>query len=89
MMLGAPPDHRGRTHGTCMRLTYDLIERSDGMEVEAVQVSDELNVDLAPDGTVYGIELLNANVQLGGEDEGALVVINEALGLRRELLLER
>jgi uncharacterized protein YuzE len=89
MMLGAPPDHRGRTHGTCMRLTYDLIERSDGMEVEAVQVSDELNVDLAPDGTVHGIELLNANVQLGGEDEGALVVINEALGLRRELSLER
>jgi len=72
-----------------MRLTYDLIERSDGMEVEAVQVSDELNVDLAPDGTVHGIELLNANVQLGGEDEGALVVINEALGLRRELSLER
>jgi len=81
-----------------MRLTYEpryniaylrLIERSDGMEVETVQVSDELNVDLAPDGTVHGIELLNANVQLGGEDEGALVVINEALGLRRELLLER
>ncbi|HEY8695761.1 MAG TPA: DUF2283 domain-containing protein, partial [Chloroflexota bacterium] len=33
--------------------------------VETVNVSDDLNVDLAPDGTVYGIELLNANEQLG------------------------
>lgn len=51
-----------------MKLTYDprsnaaylrLQERS--LEVETIRVSDELNVDIAPDGTVYGIELLNAN----------------------------
>ncbi len=79
-----------------MKLTYDpryniaylrLVERADGTEVETIQISDELNIDLAPDGTVYGIELMNANAQLGGEDEGALVVINEASGLRREILL--
>jgi hypothetical protein len=29
-----------------------------------VQVSDELNIDLAADGRIYGIELLNANAQL-------------------------
>ena len=45
------------------------------------------NIDLALDGTVYGIELMNANAQLGGEDQGALIVINEASGLRREILL--
>jgi uncharacterized protein YuzE len=28
--------------------------------VETIRVSDELNVDLSPDGTIYGIELLNA-----------------------------
>jgi uncharacterized protein YuzE len=50
-------------------------------------VSDELLVDLAPDGTVYGIELLNANAQLCGGDEGVLVVINEALGKRRAVAL--
>jgi uncharacterized protein YuzE len=50
-----------------MKLTFDrahniayLRLRPRGAEVETVRVSDELNVDLAPDGSVYGIELLNA-----------------------------
>jgi uncharacterized protein YuzE len=79
-----------------MKLTYDprrniayirLQEKT--AEVETVRVSDELNVDLAPDGTVYGIELLNANEQLRAADEGALVVVNEALGERREIPLAK
>jgi uncharacterized protein YuzE len=32
-------------------------------EVETIRISDALNVDVSPDGTVYGIELLNANEQ--------------------------
>jgi hypothetical protein len=44
-------------------------------------------VDLAPDGTVYGIELLNANDQLRREDIGRLLVINEATGEQVELPL--
>jgi hypothetical protein len=52
-------------------------------------VSDELNDDLAPDGTVYGIELLNANDQLRASDHGTLVVINEAAGDRHEIPLAR
>ena len=56
-------------------------------QVDTIRVTDELNVDIAPDGTVYGIELLNANAQLEMEDDGNLVVINEALGERRELPL--
>jgi uncharacterized protein YuzE len=72
-----------------MLLTYDpkhnvaylrLHERTE--QVETVQVSDELNVDIAPDGTVYGIEFLNANEQLASEDQGKLVVVNEQLGER-------
>ena len=39
-------------------------------QVETLHLSDEINVDIAPDGTVYGIELLNANQQLGSEDQG-------------------
>lgn len=79
-----------------MQLTYDprhniaylrLQEKS--AEVETIRISDALNVDLAPDGTVYGIELLNANEQLQASDDGALVVINEALGERREIPLTR
>ncbi len=56
-------------------------------EVETVRISDELVVDMAPDGTIYGIELLNANEQLGREGKGKLLVINEATGDRVELPL--
>ena len=77
-----------------MKLTYDpryniayirLHEKK--AEVETIRASDELNVDIAPDGTVYGIELLNHNEQLRAEDEGSFVVVNEALGERREIRL--
>ena len=75
-----------------MKLTYDpryniaylqLHEKT--AQVETLHISDELNIDLAPDGTVYGIELLNANSQLQATDHGKLVIINEALGQRQEV----
>ena len=56
-------------------------------EVESLRISDELVVDVAPDGTVYGIELLNANEQLQREDMGELIVINEATGEHTKLAL--
>ncbi len=77
-----------------MRFTYDprynvayIRFQEKGSEVEAIRISDELVVDVAPDGTVYGIELLNANEQMRHEDSGELVVINEATGKRAELPL--
>jgi len=77
-----------------MKLTYDpryniayLRFREKVEEVETVRVSDALNVDIAPDGTIYGIELLNANEQVLAEDGGLLVVVNEALNERREVPL--
>lgn len=65
-----------------MQLSYDprrniaylRLREPAGVQVETVRLSDELNVDLAPDGTVYGIELLNANEQLRGTDGGRLVI---------------
>jgi uncharacterized protein YuzE len=67
-----------------MKLTYDpdrniayLQLRSRGTEIETVRVSDELNVDIAPDGSVYGIELLNANEQLRSSDGGKFVLVDE------------
>jgi uncharacterized protein YuzE len=77
-----------------MKLTYDpryniayirLLEKK--AQVETLQISDELNIDLAPDGRVYGIELLNANKQLRAQDGGRLVVRNEADGEELELPL--
>ncbi len=42
---------------------------------------------MSPDGTVYGIELLNANEQLRRGDIGKILVINEATGEQAELPL--
>ncbi len=56
-------------------------------EVETLRISDELNIDLAPDGTVYGIELLNANEQLALRSDGKLVLVDEARGKTYEVAL--
>ena len=77
-----------------MKLTYDprhniayirLMEKTAG--VETLQISEDLNIDIAPDGRVYGFELLNANEQLRAEDGGRLVVLNEAIGESEEIKL--
>ena len=77
-----------------MKFTYDprynigyIRFKEKQAEVESIKLSDELVVDIAPDGTVCGIELLNANEQLQREDMGELIVINEATGEHTELTL--
>ena len=77
-----------------MKLTYDrdhniayIRLRPKGGEVETIRVSDELNVDIAPDGSVYGIELLNANEQLRAADDGKLVLFDEVEGKESALPL--
>ncbi len=77
-----------------MKLTYDprynvayIHLKEKPAQVETIAISEELNVDVASDGTIYGIELLNANQQLGGNDHGKLIVINEALGESSEIKL--
>lgn len=49
-------------------------------EVETIRISDELNVDISPDGKIYGIELLNANEQLQIIKEGEFVFTDESTG---------
>jgi len=70
-----------------MKLSYDsryniayIQLQAKSQEIEAIKVSDELVVDMAPDGTIYGIELLNANEQLKRDKEGRILVVNEATG---------
>ena len=55
---------------------------------ESIKLSDELVVDLAPDGTVYGIELLNANDQMQRDDTGQFSVINEETGEETKFALK-
>ena len=63
--------------------------RGSGLKCPAQTDSDpnaceDVNIDIAADGTVYGVELLNANEQLTG-DHGALIV--ESGGERKEIAL--
>ncbi len=77
-----------------MKISYDPISniayicfQEKTALVETIQVSKEMNIDIAPDGTIYGIELLNANSQLGATPDKTLLVINEALGESSEIKL--
>ena len=77
-----------------MKLTYDpreniayILLKEKAGQVETLRISDELNIDLAADGSVYGIEFLNANEQLAAVHKGKLVVVNEERGETKELEL--
>ena len=57
-------------------------------DAESIKLSEELIVDLAPDGTVYGIELLNSNEQIQRDDTGEFRVINEETGEETKFALQ-
>ena len=38
-------------------------------KVETIRLSDEVNIDISPDGKIYGIELLNAKDQLQSQND--------------------
>lgn len=74
-----------------MEVTYDpryniayIRFREQTTEVDSVRVSDEINIDLAPDGTVYGIELLNANEQIPAINGRTLALEDTSTGKRTE-----
>jgi uncharacterized protein YuzE len=77
-----------------MDLTYDsqfniayIRLRRKSAKVTTVAVSDELNVDVGPDGRIYGIELLNANEQLGSQRVKKLNITNRRSGKKTQLPL--
>jgi len=41
-------------------------------KVETITLSDEVNIDISPDGKICGIELLNANEHLKSQDNELL-----------------
>ena len=78
-----------------MKLTYDprhniayIRFKDKTAQVETIRISDSLHIDISPDGTVYGIELLDANDQLLTHDDGTLVVIDDSVGARTEIPLK-
>ena len=75
-----------------MQLTYDLRHKcclppiaGKIDQVETIRVSEELHIDLAPDGTFTVSSYSTLTISLHAEDQGKLIVINEAAGDRREI----
>jgi uncharacterized protein YuzE len=75
-----------------MKITYDpkyniayICLRRKAAGVKTVQVSEEMNIDLSPDGKVYGIELLDAREQLIKGKK--ISFVDESTGKARELPL--
>lgn len=77
-----------------MKLTYHpeqnvayLQLREPSGEVDTIRASDDVLIDMAPDGTICGIELLNANEQLKGSDGGRFVFVDPRTGEERQLTI--
>jgi uncharacterized protein YuzE len=75
-----------------MKISYDpryniayIKMREKPKEVETIRISDEVNVDISPDGKVCGIELLNANEQLQIIGGGKFILTNESTGKTMEM----
>ncbi len=56
--------------------------RQSSNDVESLRISDELTLDLGPDGKIYGIELLNANEQLESDETGKGLFLQQCHGKR-------
>jgi uncharacterized protein YuzE len=75
-----------------MNITYDprydiayIRFRKKTTGVETRRISDEVNIDISPDGKIYGIELLNAKEQLIKEKK--ISFTNESTGKAFEVPL--
>ncbi len=56
-------------------------------KVTSLKISEELVVDMASDGTIYGIELLNLKDQLFADKATELVLYNENTGSKKGVAL--
>ena len=70
-----------------MKLTYDpranaayIRLREKAGDVKTIKITDDLLIDISPDGSVFGIELLNANEQLTQADDGKFIFVDPVSG---------
>ena len=70
-----------------MKLTYDpkanvayIRLREKSGDVDTIKVTEDMLIDISPDGSVFGIELLNANEQLTQSDGGQFVFVDPKSG---------
>ena len=71
-------------YDTKLNIAYIAI-KSKPAEVNSIKLSDDLIVDMAPDGSIYGFELLNANEQLLQSDDGKLLFVNQLSGREQQI----
>lgn len=77
-----------------MKLTFDpryniayIALRDKTAQVTTLKLSEDLHIDIGPDGKLYGIELLNAVEQLASDDNHTLTVINSAVNSEQHIPL--
>lgn len=59
-------------------MRVNLYSQEETGHAGTLPLSNEANADVAPDSTVYGIELLNAHQQLRPDEQGKLLVTKES-----------
>ncbi len=75
-----------------MQLSYDpkyniayILFKEKKEKVNSIKLSEDIVVDISSDGTIYGIELLNAKKQLKGKKQKRLTLRNNSTGKEIEM----
>ena len=74
------------THDPENNVGYIRIADEKRKIAKTIEISGDVNIDVLSDGSIYGIELLNANEQLRG-DISAIIYENQQTHQRQELPL--
>jgi uncharacterized protein YuzE len=76
-----------------MKITYDpqnniayIALKEKTANVNSIKISEEVVIDIAEDGSIYGVELLNANEQLNKPENGKLEFINLLSGVKQDYI---
>jgi uncharacterized protein YuzE len=72
------------THDPKANVAYIRLRDRQG-DVETIEITGDFLVDIDETGSVCGIELLNANEQLRGSDEGRIIYVDPLSGKEAEL----
>jgi uncharacterized protein YuzE len=75
-----------------MKVEYDIkynlgyIKFKDKPEnVTSLKISEDMVIDMAADGSIYGIELLNLKEQLFGDKANEIILYNENSGSHKKI----
>ena len=65
------------TYDSKFNIAYLALRDKKEKDVTTLQLSDEVNVDIASDGIIYGIELLDAKKQLKGDKNHLFFTVSD------------